>query len=387
MNLISRLVLYLLGTLRLRLSGDYCERLLNVLASHNISFWKPARKGGNLYITVLRRDLKKIRLLRRNTGVKVKIVKKSGFPLVFNKYKHRYGLIAGFILFMALLNFLSGRMWMIEVNGNTDVPTEEIDAFFESCGIVRGVSMNSVDSDILKQQLILDFDNIAWASVNKQGSVIEVNVTEFTDQNRNEPPCNIVSQYDAVIKKVNVSKGSVNVKIGDTVSKNKILVSGIVNYGAGNSFVHSRGEIIAEIHLKKTVGINIVQENSLPTGKILNRRVIDIMGLKLPLYLGGVHGDFEVNETEKYMNIFGGNIPIIIHKAEYVFVNKTYSEITEKDASTLANQKLTESLKNMGATNINFSVTSVQKSDMEYTFDYEVVCLLDIGTEAPIEME
>ena len=286
MNLISRMFLYLLGTLTLRLSGEYCERLLNVLAFHNISFWKPVRKKEFFYITVMRKDIKAIRILRRNTGVQVKIVKKSGFPLVYNKYKHRYGLIVGLMLFIVLINFMSARMWMIKVNGNINVAEEEINYFFETRGVYPGISMNKINSDILKQQLIMSFKNIAWASVNKQGSVIEVNITEFTPEYESNSPCNIISKYDAVIKKIDVSKGTVNVKIGDTVSENQILVSGVVGYGAGNSFVHSKGKIIAEVRLTETIKINKNQEFSTPTGYKNKRYLLDIMSMKLPLYLG-----------------------------------------------------------------------------------------------------
>ncbi len=387
MNIISRFFLYFFGTLTLKLNGEYCERLLNVMASNHVSFWKPMRKKDDFYITVLRKDIKKIRTLRRNTGVRIKIIKRSGFPLVLNKYKRRYGLILGVIIFVAAINFLSGRMWIIKVNGNINVTDGEINAFFENCGIGRGVAMSSINSDILKQQLILSFENIAWASVNKQGSVIEVNITEFTQEAQNEIPCNIVSQYDAVIKSVNVRKGSVNVKIGDTVSKNQILVSGIVGYGAGNSFVHSSGEIIAEIRFREKIIIDKVQEHSAPTGRILKRNALDIMGIKVPLYLGGVNGDFDLKKSYKYVNILGGEIPIIMYETKYSFLNRTYTEISNAEAQAISKDKLMSELKEGGATDINAVIYSASENEEQYVFEYNVICLMDVGKEAPIQFE
>lgn len=385
MNIISRVFLYLLGTLRLKLSGEYCERLLNVMASHNISFWQPFKKKSDFYITVLRKDIKKIKGLRRNTGVKIKITEKRGFPLIVNKYKYRYGLIVGIILFIVSLNLLSSQMWMIKVNGNANISETQIVDFFQSLGIHRGISMAKIDSDILKQQLILSFDNIAWASVNKQGSVIEVNITEFSSQKESDAPCNIVSEYDAIIKKINVSKGSVNVKIGDTVTKNQILVSGIVNYGAGNNFVHSSGEVIAEIRPTVKINIKKIQEVLNPTNEVRLRRTIDIMGQKIPLYLGEIHGDYKVNKTYKYAKIFGGKIPIIIYKDEYSFVNKSYINISVEEAQKLANEQLTDSLVKNGAYDIKITDTKVTETEKEYQFDFCIVCMKDIGVKKPIE--
>ena len=387
MNILTRLFLFLMGTLTLRLEGEYCERLLNVMASNNISFWKPLKKDDGIHITVLKKDFLKIRKFRRNTGVKIKIIKKKGLPLLIGRYKHRYGIALGFIIFIVALNLMSGRMWMIRVYGNIEISEKEINNYFESEGVYKGIPMKNIDSDILKQRIILSFDNIAWASVNKQGSVIEVNITEFTSEYSDETPCNIVSGYDAVIKKVNVSKGSVGVKIGDTVAKNQLLVSGVVNYGAGNSFVHPRGEIIGEIHLKKIISIKKLQETALPTGESTKRLSLDIMGLKIPLYLGDIHREYKIDDTYEYMNIFGGKIPIIIHKAEYSFVNKMYTEISMQSAKELADKSLSDFSEEIGATVVKSNVITVDEGEDEYTFNYDIVCFLDIGVFVPMEIE
>lgn len=387
MNIISRLFLYLFGTLRLKISGEYCERLLNIMASNNISFWKTKKSDGYFYVTVLRKDIKKIRLLKRNTSVHIKIIKKSGFPLIYKKYKKRYGLLLGILFFIAVINFMSTRLWMIRINGNITVTAQEMRDFFISCGISEGVAMNNIDSDIIKQKLILSFNNVAWASINKQGAVIEVNLTEFTPNEISDLPCNIVSNYDAVIKRVDVTKGSVNVKIGDTVTKKQILVSGIVNYGAGNSFVHSNGKIIGEIRFNETIKIKKIQETINPTGHIFKRNKIQVLGKKMPLYLGSVYGDYTVNNTHKYLRIFGEEVPIAIYSSEYMFVNRTYSQITKNQAIEISDNKLLEKLGEESATNIDFQVIREDENKDEYIFEYSIVCFIDIGEEVLIMME
>ena len=387
MNLLSRVVSYFIGTLRLKISGEYCERFLNILAANSISFWSPYVKKGDFFITVLRKDIKKIRILRRNTGVKIKIVKRKGFPLIVNKYKCRYGLILGVILFLATLNILGKCMWNIKVNGNVNVSEEQIIEFLSENNVNYGDLVKNIDTDILKQKLILTFDNIAWASLNKQGSVLEVIVTEFENNKEINAPYNIIADSDGVIKHLDVSKGSINVKIGDTVFKNQILISGIVNYGYGNNFVEPNGKILAEIKSNKTIEIKIIQTSKNYTGKIKNRYSIEIMGLKIPLYFGKEKNIHETVSTQRKLKIFGGEIPIKVYNDKCIFINEVYFEIDNITAEEMAKNNLMKEFKDLNAQNIIIDLKNMSKKNGNYIFEYSTSCIKDIGKKKIIEFK
>lgn len=387
MNLLSRVVSYFIGTLRLKISGEYCERFLNILAANSVSFWSPYVKKGDFFITVLRKDIKKIRILRRNTGVKIKIVKRKGFPLIVNKYKCRYGLILGVILFLATLNILGKCMWNIKVNGNVKVSEEQIIEFLSENNVNYGDLVKNIDTDILKQKLILTFDNIAWASLNKQGSVLEVIVTEFENNKEINAPYNIIADSDGVIKHLDVSKGSINVKIGDTVFKNQILISGIVNYGYGNNFVEPNGKILAEIKSNKTIEIKKIQTSKNYTGKIKNRYSIEIMGLKIPLYFGKEKKFHETVSTQRKLKIFGGEIPIKVYNDKCIFINEVYFEIDNITAEEMAKNNLMKEFKDLNAQNIIIDLKNMSKKNGNYIFEYSTSCIKDIGKKKIIEFK
>lgn len=385
MNLLSRFFLYFLGTIRLRINGEYCERFLNILAANSISFWNPNVKKGVFYITVLRKDIKKIRFLRKNIGVKIKIVKKNGFPLIINKYKYRYGLIIGAILFIVSLNILQKGMWNIKVNGNEKIKDIEIIEFLNNNNVNYGKIMKNIDTDILKQKLLLSFDNIAWASLNKQGSVLEVNITEFESENTSKTPYNIVAECDGVIKHIKVSTGSVNVKLGDTVVKNQVLVSGIINYGYGNSFVEPKGKILAEIKADKVIKISKKQNNKIYTGSIKNNYSVEIMGLKIPLYIKNEKNKYETVNSVRKLNFFGGEIPIKIYNDKYVFFNETTFEIDSAVAQEMAYKSLVDEFNNIDADNVNIQLYNFSEKDGYYIFEYRTACIKDIGVNKLIE--
>lgn len=385
MNLLSRVVSYFLGTLRLKISGEYCERFLNILAANSISFWNPYVKKSDFFITILRKDIKKIRILRRNTGIRIKITKRHGFPLLVNKYKYRYGLMLGALLFLLVLNFLESRMWNIKVSGNEKVSEAQIIEFLDENNVNYGEMVKKIDTDILKQKLILSFDNIAWASFNKQGSVLEVNITEFESINEINSPYNIVSDSDGVIKQIDVSKGSVNVKIGDTVFKNQILVSGIVNYGYGNNFVKPNGKIMAEIKETRNIEVNKVQNRIKHTGNTKNKCLIEVMGLKIPLYFMKEKNKHETISSVRKLKIFGGEIPIKIYKDKYVYINEYSFEIDNKAAQNLAKEALMKELESMNAENISVNLENFKEKEGCYAFEYSITCTKDIGMKKIIE--
>ena len=387
MNLISRIVSYFFGTLKLKMSGEYCERMLNIFAANSISFWNPIIKKGDIYITVLKKDIKKIRILRRNTDVKISIINRSGFPLVFNKYKYRYGLMVGVILFIVALNILQNRMWNVKVIGGQTVTERQIIDFLENNDVKYGKLVKNIDTDILKQKLMLSFNNVAWASLNKQGSVLEVNITEFVNSQDIDAPYNIVADCDGIIKHLEVSMGSTNVRIGDTVFKNQVLVSGIINYGAGNNFVKPNGKIIAEIKENAIIKVKKTQKNTVYTGKSKNKFSIEIMGVKIPLNFKKEKMSHEVVETEKKLKLFGGEIPIVVKKQNYLYVFEEYYEIDENNAKELARKSLLKELDEKNADNIVLSFIKTELSEGEYIIEYELCCTRDIGQKKLLEFE
>lgn len=387
MNIIARLFLYLFGTLRLRLSGDYCERMLNIMATRNIAFWRPKKSGNDVYLTIKMSDFKSVKAIRKNTDVKIKIIKKKGFPLIANRYKKRYGLLIGIIAFVIVLNILASKLWIIKLKGNTNVTDKDINDFFINNEVVSGTTMSEINSDILKQKLIIDFDNIAWASINKQGSVIEVNLSEFSTGIPKDNPCNVVSNNDAVIKRINVSKGSVKVKIGDTVTKNQMLVSGVVDFGAGCVFVHSEGEILGEIREEMTFKIPKLKKELSYTKNSKKRYVLNLMGIKIPLYLGSVKGNYFITERNERLRMFGGEIPISLTCRSFGFYTESTHSITEGQAKSLSVDYLNKWSKENNCEAFEYTLKNTYEDKNYYVFIYDTVFIRDIGINTPLIIE
>jgi similar to stage IV sporulation protein len=233
--------------------------------------------------------------------------------------------------------------------------------------------------------MLLSFDNLAWVSLNKQGCVLEVNMTEFESKKHVSSPQNIVAECDGVIRRIDASKGSVNVKIGDTVVKNQVLVSGILSYGYENNFVEPQAEILAEIKYFKKINVDKLQKSIVYNGKEKNRYSIEIMGLKIPLFFKDEQNLHKTEKSERKLIIFGGEIPIKIYKDKSLYYNEFTYEIDREKAEKTANEMLEKHFKEINAECKDIDLIDIKETNGGFTFEYYITCIKDIGVKKIIE--
>lgn len=388
MNNFNSIAVFFYGSVRIRIWGDYCERFLNVLAANGIVFRNISKKRENFEITLLKKDFLKLHSLRKNCNIKIKIIKKSGIPFLINKHKFRYGMVIGFIFFALTLSFLSSRLWIFKINGNSSLSETAVKTSLYNLGIKEGMSMKSIDTDILKLKFVLNGENIAWSSFNRQGSVLEVNLTEFDNsENGENTPSNLIAEYDAIIKRIDIQSGTVEVKIGDTVSKGQLLVSGIIDYGSGSSFVSSNGKIIAEVN--DTIKITLPKKsiNTTYSDDVFKKYNIKVMGLKIPLYLGGIDDKYHKTFKSKNVSLFGGKIPIEF--TTIICAKKRENEVllSKNEALEVLRSRVTEQFSKKNCSDIVILNEKITELENEYDYLCNIKFSKDIAKKEKIIYE
>ena len=134
---------FLKGFLRIEINGDFPERLINKCANSGINLWNIKYSKEKIYFSVLLGDFYKLFKIKKGYKISVKIKKRNGFPFFVARYRFRYGIFLGFILFCVILYFLNGFIWNIEVKGNNNVRTSEILNLCNEMGIKIGASKDS----------------------------------------------------------------------------------------------------------------------------------------------------------------------------------------------------------------------------------------------------
>lgn len=310
----------LFGYLRVRFDGDFKERILSLCAQNGIVLWSTKLKGEKIETNISVREFKHLRTIVRGKGIKAHIVKKRGVPFVTNRYKRRYGILAGVIAFFLIIGLMSDYIWIIDVNGNNKITDKYILSACNSIGIKNGIRKDSIYPKIEREKLMLKLEGIAWASLNIEGSRLTVNVTETKEKDKEtEKFSNLKASADGVIKKIDIVSGTSVVKVGQAVMKGDLLVSGIIETVDGTRFVKSKGEIIALSQKEIVLKEDYKQKPLIFTGEIKTKRVLEIFGLKIPLYLGTEKGSYESSEKQMKLKIFGTTVPVSIYKKSFSF--------------------------------------------------------------------
>jgi len=230
--LLEKLFYYLQGYLILELQGDAKERFINLCKNREIEIIHIFLINNTWFCKIKCRDYKKIRSFIRKTGCICKIKEKRGLPFRIKEIKRRRGLIVGSVLFILIITQCSGRIWHISVEGGFLHTREQmLKVMQEELGVYGGVPSGQVDCFQIEKKLRLDYNEIGWISVEKRGCSMFVRLNESTmPQNSGirEQPGHIVAAQDGVVRKLEVMAGIPQVKIGDTVRKGDILISGII---------------------------------------------------------------------------------------------------------------------------------------------------------------
>lgn len=371
---------YFLGYLKVSFYGEFPEKILNFCADTGLTFWgaKSDKKGITVFISI--KDFYSLRPIIRGSKVKVHIEEKYGFPFVFSRYKKRWGLIFGAIIFMAFLEVMSSFIWVIEINGNVNVKSEEIIGALNQMGIYEGVPSGNISPKTDSQRLLLKLDKLAWASLNIEGCRLNVNVTEMQKkENDNNKPCNLKAEFDGVIKKIDLKSGNSVVKVGDTVKKGDVLVSGIIENAGGTRFVSSEGVVTAEITRTFKVSMPYTENKIIETGEKKERNVLEIFTLKIPLFLGNETEQCNTSFSEKQLKLFGVGLPIRVYKKEYRYTQKAEIKKTADEIKSDLNEKMEKLLKK--ETNKDYKVKSTEfaEDEKEITLKTTVVYTKNIA--------
>ncbi len=340
------------GYVRFEVIGEFPERLLNQLSMNGVSVWGIARKGKNITACISVKDYFKIRQYRGKNRVRTRILTRHGLPFFASKYRLRVGFVAGLVLYISALFFMQTFVWNVRVVGNESIKTDEILAVCRELGLHEGADISDLDVEEIRTRLALRLDGIAWASVNIEGVRATVNISESKgDKNPESPPCNLKAAVDGVITKIEVTSGTIAVKVGQTVGKGQLLVSGITEFKDGAyQFGVSEGKVFAETSHETEIFIPFSETQTVRTGEPKSRKALSFFGIKIPLYLGSVKGNYETSTDTKRYEKNGMYLPItvtntVFYKLETKTVTLSQEEAQQKGIGELENFEKTD-LKN-----------------------------------------
>lgn len=330
------------GYIRFKIMSDYPEKTINAIKNAGLTIWNIKKMNDDIYANIWYRDYKKIRRLNLHKNTKICIVRKKGIVFYFNKYKKRFGLLVGALFFIISLFLLPNHIWNIKVIGNKNINTDQVLLALNELGVYEGAGIKSIDARTLPAQLKLKLSDIAWVAVNIEGAVANVEITErvYADV-EDTSPSNLVASQDGCVVGIESLSGTSKVKLGQTVRKGDLLVSGVLEFKNGKTeFTRSHGKIICRTREKITVKIPYEQKTMIKTGKVDSRSVLSTPFFDLPLFLEPIRYNYQKNIKVKKIEYNNNYLPIRIVSAKFYEIKENVILIDDDTAFSLAQNEL-----------------------------------------------
>ena len=139
---------------------------------------------------------------------------------------------------------------------------EELLDYLEKKGVRSGTKISGFSCARLEEQIRKDFEDIAWVSCERKGTLLRVRVKETLDKRdqkegeKQESPCNLIASKKGRIASILVRSGSAKVKKGDKVKPGDVLISGVVEIKddageiAEETLVRAQGDVYAISKIK-----------------------------------------------------------------------------------------------------------------------------------------
>lgn len=234
------------GIVKVKIYAGNKEKLINVMAQRHIEVWNMAFDGEELTMEVLLKDFFRLRPLLKQTGCRMHVLERKGFPFYMKRLLRRKAMIIGVIFFIAGLYILTSLVWEVHVEGNEQISEEKILQAAKKHGLYPFQWSFKLDEpDELAESILSELPGVSWITVRKEGTQVYIKVVESTlrEEERLNNPRHLVSSSDAVITEIFAERGVPKVKINSRVKKGDILISGILGDEENQEIVVAEGRV------------------------------------------------------------------------------------------------------------------------------------------------
>lgn len=182
-------------------------------------------------------------------GVRARIVRRFGIPHFLYLHRKRAGLLFGILAALFLFGFSRCFVWDVRVTGNVRLRTEAVLSELSAVGLSVGSYLPDIDARSVENRLLSVSEELSWASVRLNGTVVEVQVRERESAEESLPsgrPANLIASADGQIEQLAVFRGKTVVSVGQAIKKGDLLVSGVYDSRTqGYRYTRASGSVFA----------------------------------------------------------------------------------------------------------------------------------------------
>lgn len=245
------------GSVLCEIRGAAPLRCLNALGEAGIEAKRAERADEfTLRLTLDERDYSAAAAIAARSQCELARISSRGGALLARRLRRRIALLTAAVVCFALLAAGSLFVWEIDISGCESVTEGEVRRALASAGVAEGSFWPAWDVDAVKNHLLLEIPELAWAGVSVSGSRAEVRVRERIERPElasDGAPGSITAAASGIIERMEVYEGAPAVSVGDAVAVGETLVSGEMASAVGDTrYVRARAAVTARTYVELT---------------------------------------------------------------------------------------------------------------------------------------
>ena len=351
---------YIRGYYTLTIEGQGGERFLNYLIQNRVKVYNIKRIDNTkieLCVDIL--EMKKFRRAYKGSNYKIIVRKKTGLPfLAFRVYKQKV-LWIGAIVSLMLLLMTTRFVTDIYIDAPEGIDKQAVMQELHNVGLKPGTYTQSIDRKEVREYIMSVFPEIAYVSINVEGTNIFVTVTKKSENiasKENSNYCNIIATKNGIIEEVITRSGKSQVEAGSVVTEGSLLVTGANT----QSLPEVWATTFYEVEKSKSYE-DVLKEK---TGESKKVYTISFYDKEFTLRKNIDYASYEIENKEYKLSLFDYTFPITIRISTFNETKETKIELDQ--------EKLKEELKQDALKELDYIIpVSARYIDVEqdYTVD------------------
>lgn len=248
---------WLKGFLRIVITGKGAERFLNLCGNKNIVLWNIVHIEEGYELNISIKAFKTLKNIVRKTKVKVVIRQREGLPFFVSTLNKRKIFLLGTMTAVFVWAISGCFLWNIEISGNYYITTEQLEDYLYDNNIHIGMQKKRLHIETLEEDMRIVFPQIKWISGKLDGTtlIIDLKESEISPEKMNyeeEGSYHLVAHVDGQIDSIIVRQGMPKVKEGDIVTKDTVLVEGLIPVMNDDGIIREMVEVKsdADVYIK-----------------------------------------------------------------------------------------------------------------------------------------
>lgn len=399
--MLKRIADFFGGTRLLYVCKEQFVLLANEMMRRDIRYSSLKTDGDGRIFEITEAEYLKLRSIENFEDYGVITKDRKGIPYIFSRYKRRYGILIGAIVFFILTGLSSNYVWDIRIEGNDRISDAEIRENLKELGFGIGSNIRKTDFYNICHRLLLLNDGISWVSVNMEGTYAVVKLIERSEQDierDNGTPSNLVAEIDGEIVRTETEFGQLEVMPGQTVKAGELLISGVVKVGQGDSgrfvLVRSKGKVFAKTKRVFRIEVPLKSTKSVFKERVILKKSLFFFGksIKLKENYSILNDKCDIITLNKRVVLFEGlsqrfetPLPVSV-RTEYADiyedVDVTYSE---EEALLIAENEMAQAISEvLPEAEMISKESGYEVIDGVLVLTWNIECIENIVSEVPI---